>query len=188
MIPLFFTWLRRGPFMANPPSPTPMNSHAETTLTFATHVATPLGEILLLGDRTALYGVYFKDQRYYPVADPSWRWDPKPFGTTRRQLRDFFKRPHDGFTAVLKPRGTPFQQKVWSALSNIPLGQTATYSEIAVAIGKPNAKRAVGAAIGRNPISILIPCHRVVRNDGALSGYRWGVERKRALLEREKVR
>jgi AraC family transcriptional regulator of adaptative response/methylated-DNA-[protein]-cysteine methyltransferase len=82
-------------------------------------------------------------------------------------------------------RGTAFQQRVWQALREIPAGRTATYAEIAGRIGAPGAARAVGAACAANPVAVAIPCHRVVRNDGGLSGYRWGVERKRALLQRE---
>jgi AraC family transcriptional regulator of adaptative response/methylated-DNA-[protein]-cysteine methyltransferase len=85
----------------------------------------------------------------------------------------------------LDPRGTPFQQRVWQALRDIPAGATATYADIAARIGAPGSVRAVAQACGANPIAIAIPCHRVVRSDGALSGYRWGVERKRALLDRE---
>lgn len=82
-------------------------------------------------------------------------------------------------------RGTAFQQRVWDALRKIPCGKTATYAEIAAAIGSPKAIRAVGTACGANPVSVLIPCHRVVKTDGSLSGYHWGVERKRELLKRE---
>ena len=82
-------------------------------------------------------------------------------------------------------RGTAFQQRVWAALSAIPPGKTATYTEIARAIGQPTAVRAVAQACGANPLAIAIPCHRVVRSDGDLSGYRWGVERKRKLIDRE---
>jgi len=85
-------------------------------------------------------------------------------------------------------RGTAFQQRVWKALRAIPAGRTATYAEIAAAIGRPSAVRAVAQACAKNPLAVAIPCHRVVRTDGDLSGYRWGVERKRKLLEREAAR
>jgi AraC family transcriptional regulator of adaptative response/methylated-DNA-[protein]-cysteine methyltransferase len=86
----------------------------------------------------------------------------------------------------LDPHGTPFQRRVWQALREIPRGTTATYTEIAARLGMPTAARAVAAACAANPIAVVVPCHRVVRSDGGLSGYRWGVERKRALLERER--
>jgi AraC family transcriptional regulator of adaptative response/methylated-DNA-[protein]-cysteine methyltransferase len=93
--------------------------------------------------------------------------------------------PELGFDLPLDVRGTAFQQRVWDALRKIPAGTTASYSDIAARIGAPKAVRAVAQACAANSLAIAIPCHRVVRNDGALSGYRWGVERKRALLERE---
>ncbi len=96
--------------------------------------------------------------------------------------------PSEPCDLPLDVRGTAFQTRVWQALRDIPFGATASYSEIADRIGKPDAVRAVASACGANPVAILIPCHRVVRNDGALSGYRWGIERKRTLLEREAAR
>jgi len=97
----------------------------------------------------------------------------------------FVEAPALGLDLPLDVRGTAFQQRVWQALRRIPAGSTATYSQIAQRIGSPKAVRAVAHACATNAIAIAIPCHRVVRNDGSLSGYRWGVERKRALLERE---
>lgn len=95
------------------------------------------------------------------------------------------ERPARGLALPLDLRGTAFQQRVWQALKDIPAGEKATYAEIARRIGAPNAGRAVGAACAANPLAVAIPCHRVVRSDGGLAGYRWGVERKRTLLERE---
>jgi AraC family transcriptional regulator of adaptative response/methylated-DNA-[protein]-cysteine methyltransferase len=90
-----------------------------------------------------------------------------------------------GATLPLDPRGTAFQQEVWRALREIPAGSTASYAEVARRIGRPDASRAVAQACAANPLAVIVPCHRVVRGDGSLSGYRWGVERKRALLARE---
>ena len=95
------------------------------------------------------------------------------------------EKPGAGFDLPLDIRGTAFQQRVWKALRQIPLGSTATYTDIARQIGMPKAVRAVAQACGANSLAVAIPCHRVIRNDGSLSGYRWGVERKRVLLERE---
>jgi AraC family transcriptional regulator of adaptative response/methylated-DNA-[protein]-cysteine methyltransferase len=100
----------------------------------------------------------------------------------------FIERPGQGLDLPLDVRGTAFQQRVWRALRSVPAGMTTTYTEIARRIGAPRSVRAVAQACGANPIAVAIPCHRVVRRDGALSGYRWGVERKRALLDREKRR
>ncbi len=97
----------------------------------------------------------------------------------------FVEAPGLGLDLPLDVRGTAFQQRVWQALREIPAGATASYAEIARRIGAPKSVRAVAQACGANTLAVAIPCHRVVRNDGALSGYRWGVERKRALLERE---
>jgi AraC family transcriptional regulator of adaptative response/methylated-DNA-[protein]-cysteine methyltransferase len=94
--------------------------------------------------------------------------------------------PCIGLDLPLDVRGTAFQQRVWQALRTIPAGSTASYTEVADKIGAPQAARAVAAACAANPLAVAIPCHRVVRNDGALAGYRWGVKRKRALLERER--
>jgi AraC family transcriptional regulator of adaptative response/methylated-DNA-[protein]-cysteine methyltransferase len=101
------------------------------------------------------------------------------------QVVGFVEAPALGLNLPLDVRGTAFQQRVWQALQQIPAGKTASYAEVAQRIGSPKAVRAVAQACGANALAVAIPCHRVVRNDGALSGYRWGVERKRALLERE---
>src|SRR5690606_1155579 len=97
----------------------------------------------------------------------------------------FVESPRVGLDLPLDVRGTAFQRRVWDALREIPAGKTASYSEIAERIGSPGAVRAVAGACAANALAVAIPCHRVVRTDGALSGYRWGVERKRALLEKE---
>ena len=97
----------------------------------------------------------------------------------------FVEAPHIGLALPLDVRGTAFQQRVWQALQEIPAGKTATYTGIAAQIGAPNSVRAVAGACAANALAVAIPCHRVVRHDGALSGYRWGVERKRELLTRE---
>jgi AraC family transcriptional regulator of adaptative response/methylated-DNA-[protein]-cysteine methyltransferase len=97
----------------------------------------------------------------------------------------FVEAPAHGLDLPLDVRGTAFQQRVWQALRKIPAGSTATYGDIAGLIGSPRSVRAVAQACGANPLAVAIPCHRVIRTDGALSGYRWGVERKRTLLERE---
>jgi AraC family transcriptional regulator of adaptative response/methylated-DNA-[protein]-cysteine methyltransferase len=99
----------------------------------------------------------------------------------------FIENPHQGFHLPLDMRGTPFQKQVWQALKTIPFGQTSTYGHIAKQLGNPKSFRAVGSACALNHFAILIPCHRILRKDGDLSGFRWGIERKRALLAREGV-
>ena len=110
------------------------------------------------------------------------------FETLVARVVGFVESPARGLDLPLDVRGTAFQQRVWQALCAIPSGETASYAEIARRIGAPRSVRAVAQACGANALAVAIPCHRVVRTDGALSGYRWGVERKHALLEREKAR
>ena len=109
----------------------------------------------------------------------------KDFEKVVAKVVGFVEAPHVGLNLPLDVRGTAFQQRVWEALHKIPVGETVSYSEIAVRIGSPKAVRAVAAACARNVIAVAIPCHRVVRSDGRFAGYRWGVKRKRTLLERE---
>lgn len=107
-------------------------------------------------------------------------------GKTFSSVTDFVEKPRMNLDVPLDVRGTPFQKKVWDALRDVPLGQTATYADIAKKIGMPKAVRAVAQACGANHVALAIPCHRIIRSDGALSGYRWGINRKATLLEREK--
>jgi AraC family transcriptional regulator of adaptative response/methylated-DNA-[protein]-cysteine methyltransferase len=107
------------------------------------------------------------------------------FETTVAKVIGFIEMPKTGLDLPLDVRGTAFQQKVWQALRDIPVGSTVSYRDIAARIGAPKAVRAIAQACGANALAVAIPCHRVVRNDGGLSGYRWGVQRKRALLKRE---
>ena len=107
---------------------------------------------------------------------------------TRRQISEYFAGERTAFELPLSPGGTPFQQRVWRALAEVPYGETVSYGELAGALGAPGAARAVGLANGRNPIPIVVPCHRIVGADGRLTGYGGGLERKRALLELEQRR
>jgi len=102
-------------------------------------------------------------------------------------VQQYLANPGQASTVKLAPCGTAFQQQVWAGLQQIPAGETVTYSELARRIGKPQAVRAVASACGANPISVLIPCHRVIRKDGGLGGYRWGISRKQQLLNQEKA-
>jgi methylated-DNA-[protein]-cysteine S-methyltransferase len=116
---------------------------------------------------------------------PHWRRDPEALRAAAEQLRSYFAGELTGFDLPLAPSGTDFQQRVWAALREIPYGRTVSYAELAVAVGRPGAARAVGAANGRNPIAIVIPCHRVIGSAGALTGYGGGLDRKRLLLDLE---
>jgi methylated-DNA-[protein]-cysteine S-methyltransferase len=143
----------------------------------------PLGDLLLVGDGRALTGLYMG-----AAPEPGWECDPAAFGDAARQLRAYFAGQLREFDLPLAPGGTPFQQKVWAALREIPYGETVTYAELAAAVGREGAARAVGAANGRNPISVVVPCHRVIGAGGALTGYGGGLRRKRLLLDLEAAR
>ena len=147
----------------------------------------PLGRIHLVADDEGLTGIYLEDHARKPsfAADDGGGW--RLLEAAREQLARWFEGERTDFDLPLRPRGTPFQMDVWRALSSIPFGETRTYAEIARTLGRPAAWRAVGAANARNPISIVVPCHRVVGASGALTGYAGGVDRKRWLLEHERV-
>lgn len=143
----------------------------------------PVGPLTLHSNGVALTGVEF-DQPRYPLA-PSPRGEDRVLTLARRELDRYFAGKLRAFTVPVEAKGTPFQQRVWRALREIPFGETRTYGQQAAAIGKPAAVRAVGSANGRNPISIVVPCHRVIGADGSLTGFGGGIERKQALLALE---
>ncbi len=143
----------------------------------------PVGALTLHSDGAGLTGLEFERSRH-PLA-PSPPGEDAVLDEARRQLDQYFAGKRCAFELNLAPRGTPFQQRVWQALRAIPYGATRSYSEQAAAIGKPKAARAVGLANGRNPISIIVPCHRVIGANGALTGFGGGIEVKRRLLELE---
>lgn len=146
----------------------------------------PVGMLLLLGDGAALTGLYMPEQKYGPLLPEGCRRDDAPFRPVREQLLAYFASELRDFDVPLAGHGTAFQQTVWQALRDIPYGSTETYGALAKRIGKQGASRAVGLANGRNPIGIIVPCHRVIGADGSLTGYDGGVERKRWLLEHER--
>jgi methylated-DNA-[protein]-cysteine S-methyltransferase len=125
-------------------------------------------------------------QRHRPLEETFGAPDPTPFTEVIRQLKEYFAAQRTDFDLPLRLAGTPFQRSVWAALREIPFGQTMSYGQLAQRIGRPAAVRAVGLANGRNPIGIIVPCHRVVGATGALTGYGGGLERKQYLLELER--
>ena len=155
-------------------------------------MASPLGDMLLVGNGEALTGIYFGDQKYRPEIDAGWHEsESKPvLSVARRQLEQYFAGRREQFELPLDPQGTPFQRAVWNAIANVRWGVTATYADLAERIGRAGCARAAGAATGRNPLSIVVPCHRIVGSSGALTGYAGGLDRKRALLvlERGEIR
>ncbi len=153
-------------------------------MTYFTTTASPVGELLLTGDGVALTGVYWNNATP-PAGAVS---DGGPFAAVLAELDAYFQGELTAFTVPVAPRGTPFQTRVWAALVGIPHGTTISYGEQARRLGVPNASRAVGAANGRNPVSIVVPCHRVIGGNGALTGYGGGLERKKWLLDFEAQR
>ena len=146
-----------------------------------TRMDSPIGELLLAGDDDGLRHVSMS-----PFAvDAEWTRDDELFADAREQLEQYFRGERRDFDLPIQLDGNRFELSVWSALRSIPYGETASYGEIARALGHPDAPRAVGAANGRNPVAIIVPCHRVIGADGSLTGYGGGLERKRFLLELE---
>ena len=143
----------------------------------------PIDPLLLTGDGSALTGLFMSPHRT-PLADGGRRVDDT-FSTVVEQLGAYFGGELTEFDVTLRPRGTPFQMEVWKALQAIPYGHTTSYGVLARQLGNPNASRAVGLANGRNPISIIVPCHRVIGSDGRLVGYGGGMPRKQFLLDLE---
>ena len=143
----------------------------------------PLGDLLLASDNNVLVGVWFADTER--PESRAWQRDNSAFGEVTAQLQAYFAGELTEFSLELAPRGTPFQHRVWDALQQIPYGTTTTYGKLAERLGEPRATRAVGLANGRNPIPIVIPCHRVIGADGRLTGYGGGIQRKQWLLGHE---
>ena len=159
---------------------------------YSTVCDTALGPVLLTSDGEHLTGLYLKVseeithrlQRAYGV-EPTQDESLTIFADTHVQLREYFAGERRRFDLPLAASGTEFQRAVWHTLTLIPYGETAGYGELAEALGRPGAARAVGAANGKNPISIIVPCHRVIGADGSLTGYAWGEAKKRHLLDLE---
>src|SRR3954471_10619069 len=146
---------------------------------FYTTVQSPLGELLLVAHASALTGLYFTAP--LPKPDDRWILDARHpvLGVAAVQLQEYFAGKRYTFSIALQPLGTPFQENIWREIARIPYGETLSYSTLAKRAGAPRAIRAAGTATGQNPISIIIPCHRVMGKDGSLCGFAGGLERKR---------
>lgn len=148
-------------------------------------IASPVGRLRLAGDEEGLRSISFQN-RFSPAGVPDdWRRGEEPLREVIAQLEAYFARKRRTFDVPLAPEGTPFQREVWSLLLTIPYGETRSYGDLASRLGRSEAARAVGAANGRNPIPIIIPCHRVIGADGSLTGFGGGLAIKRQLLELE---
>ena len=154
---------------------------------FYTIFESPVGPLLLMSDGASLTGLHTDNDKHRPAIQADWVRDDSavPFARTIAQLRAYFDGGLTGFDLPLAPQGTAFQMTVWRELRNIPFGETISYAELARRIGRPTASRAVGHSNARNPISIIVPCHRVIGADKSLTGYAGGLERKRMLLAHE---
>lgn len=145
----------------------------------------PVGELLIVADEAAVRMIGFREGRHPGKVAEGWRRGGSVVAEARRQLDEYFEGRRRGFDLPLAPSGTPFQLSAWTALQDIPYGATRSYGEQARAMGQPRAVRAVGAANGRNPIAIVVPCHRVIGGDGRLTGYGGGLDIKQYLLDME---
>ena len=156
-------------------------------MTTRTHAVVdgPLGPMTVVAQDGALAGLYLRDQRHLPAADRFGDRDDATLPGLQEQLGAYLAGQLRAFDVELAPVGTPFQMQVWAALREVPYGTTTTYGALAATIGRPTAVRAVGAANGRNPCCLVVPCHRVVGADGRLTGYAGGLDRKRSLLDLE---
>ncbi|MBC53507.1 MAG: cysteine methyltransferase [Gammaproteobacteria bacterium] len=155
---------------------------------YYSEVDSPLGVLTLTGNGDALTGLYMTAQKHRPALPLNCVHDDNVFVSVRDQLAAYFAGELQHFDVPLAGIGTQFQQRVWQALCEIPYGVTESYGALAARIGKPSASRAVGMANGRNPIGIIVPCHRVLGASGALTGYGGGLERKQWLLAHERRR
>ena len=150
-----------------------------------TYIPSPLGDLLAVRNSQGLTGLYLPTGKHPMAVRPEWQRDDTAFDDVREQLDEYFEGRRRSFDLPLNPVGTAFQKRVWAALREIPYGETTSYGKTAAAIGFPDAARAVGLANGQNPISIVVPCHRVIGANGSLTGYGGGLDAKRWLLAHE---
>lgn len=145
----------------------------------------PIGRLMLIGKNGVLEELLFPNEVQDKLIDSGFQHNEKIFEPVLKQLREYFAGKRQHFSLKLSPNGTEFQHRVWQELCNIPYGQTTSYGEVAARLGNPKGGRAVGMANGKNPIPIIVPCHRVIGKDGSLTGFGGGLDIKRQLLELE---
>jgi methylated-DNA-[protein]-cysteine S-methyltransferase len=159
-----------------------------STIAYTTWTA-PLGPLVIAASARGLIGAWFDAQKHFAGPDPAWRRDDDHpvLRDAIAQLAGYFAGTRQAFDLPCDPRGTPFQQAVWRAIADVPYGESITYAALAVRAGAPGSARAAGAATGRNPLTIIVPCHRIVGASGGLTGYAGGLARKDALLQLERA-
>jgi methylated-DNA-[protein]-cysteine S-methyltransferase len=153
-----------------------------STPIYYTFFESPLGRLFVQGDGQFVTGLYMPQHKRWTGPDAAWREGDAPFAAVRTQLNEYFAGERRHFDVPVKLVGTSFQQRVWRELVKIPFGTTISYAQLARRVGQPAAARAVGHANGRNPVPIIVPCHRVIGANGKLTGYAGGIEQKRRLL------
>ena len=153
------------------------------------YIATPIGKVLLTSKHNQLTGLYLEGQKHFPVIQNQWQYNRaiSVFKEMKLQLDEYFNLKRVSFNIAYRLYGTDFQINIWKSLLKIPYGETVTYKALASLTAYPNAIRAVASAIGKNPLSIVLPCHRVMRSDGSLGGYAAGIAVKKKLLTLEQV-
>jgi methylated-DNA-[protein]-cysteine S-methyltransferase len=156
-------------------------------MTYYMYKDTPAGKVLLVGDKKSVSGIYWKVFKRIPKVGSDWVQDEKVFQKASKELDEYFAGKRKKFTFAYSATGTDFQKKVWAELEKIPFGKSLSYKDIAAAIGSPKAVRAVGTAVGSNPISITVPCHRVLAVTGKIGRFAGGPKAKEVLLRCEKV-
>jgi methylated-DNA-[protein]-cysteine S-methyltransferase len=164
----------------------PRLAHAPFRIWYAI-MDSPFGPVCVAGTQTGLIRVDFQAGNRPVQLAATWQADPGLLEAAIHQLQEYFQGQHQSFTLPLAPPGTPFQQRVWQELQRIPFGTTLTYRELAQRLGMPRAARAVGHANGRNPLAIVVPCHRLIGSDGQLHGYASGIALKQRLLQHEGI-
>jgi methylated-DNA-[protein]-cysteine S-methyltransferase len=153
---------------------------------YYTYLPSPIGPLLARAEGSLVSGLFMPGHQGQPQPEQAWIESDEPFRELREQMEAYFDGRLHEFELPLRMAGTPFQRRVWQELVKIPFGTTITYAQLAARIGQPSAARAVGHANSRNPISIVVPCHRVIGADGSLTGYAGGLDKKRWLLEFER--
>jgi methylated-DNA-[protein]-cysteine S-methyltransferase len=159
----------------------------ETTTTTHTTIESPLGELTIAAERGHLVGLYFPHHWYMPDRETLGTHTDVGFEEVQRQLGEYFAGRRRQFDLPLDPRGDELQHRVWKLVREVPYGRTSTYGDVASGLGDGTSAQAVGAAVGRNPLSVLVPCHRIVGSNGKLTGYAGGLRRKRVLLDLEEA-